>query len=310
MPNGHLLIDPKEIGPAQWNQLTEKNGIAFPYMQYEYISICTRGNWKVLTDEGRNYYIPVPIVKKLAWSYVFNPPFSQRMYVLSTSSKLKSSSLLPPLHFLAKNFEKITLNLDHEWTNLPSGFETQSRRNYYHRYGQPVILNHHHQRNMRKAKVEHYSIDWHGDKGVLMKEYIKCTLSRRGRHKKKLATIAQELVDWLSKQDMLRIAFATDRRGKAAAGIGLIRWKGRLINLLPFTTQDGWDGRAMYFLLVNVLRENPYDVEVFDFEGSEIPGVARFYKGFGPSKESYNSIHYIKHPWLLDVLDAATKWFR
>lgn len=310
MANRYHIINAEELGAQKWNRLTEENRIAFPYMQYEYISISAEDRWKILTDEERTFFLPLPFHRKLGFSQIYNPPFLQRSLALSTTGEMNISALVPALQYLTNTHNTISLNLDYDWTRLPSGFKKMNRRNYFHIYGQPVILNHHHQRNMRKAKVEHYSLDWQGEPKELMEGYYKHTLSRRKRQKKKLRKVSHGIVEWAHTMKVLRVALVKDRKGNAVAGVGLLLWKNRLINLLPFTTQEGWDGRAMYFLLLNLLKENPYEAEIFDFEGSEIPGVARFYKGFGPGKETYHGIHYRNQPWILKMLDTATNWFR
>lgn len=310
MPQQYNLFPAEQIGAGKWNELVEKNQIDHPYMQYEYISICSEGKWKVLTDEDRTFYMPVPMRTKMGYQHVFNPPYMQRCYLLFKDGRERLSAINTPLAAFSKKVRKVSLSLDHDFPALPSGFSKFKKRNYIHQYGQPVILSHHHQRNMRKAKVQYYNMDWQGDAGELLQAYIKNTLSRRGRRKYQLKRIATKLLDWAQNNGHLKVALARDRKGNAAAGMGLIHWEGRLYNLFPYTSQKGWEDRAMYQLLFHCLKENPYDTRIFDFEGSEIPGVARFYKGFGPQKESYYGIEYINKPFIWNVLDTATKWFR
>jgi hypothetical protein len=38
-----------------------------------------------------------------------------------------------------------------------------------------------------------------------------------------------------------------------------------------------------------------------DFEGSNIPGIARFYKGFGALPQTYYSLHQNRLPKLLQI---------
>ena len=43
----------------------------------------------------------------------------------------------------------------------------------------------------------------------------------------------------------------------------------------------------MFFLVESVLKQYDNKEYILDFEGSEIEGVARFYKGFGAQDQPY-----------------------
>ena len=45
-----------------------------------------------------------------------------------------------------------------------------------------------------------------------------------------------------------------------------------------------------------------YPNRIFDFEGSNIEGVARFYKGFGAVKKIYSTIKVNKLPYFIKWL--------
>ena len=47
---------------------------------------------------------------------------------------------------------------------------------------------------------------------------------------------------------------------------------------------------ANYFLYFNLLSFYTNKNYIFDFEGSEIPGIAAFYQKFNPEKEIYNEV--------------------
>ena len=53
------------------------------------------------------------------------------------------------------------------------------------------------------------------------------------------------------------------------------------------STSSGKQKCAMFFLLDRFIRENSGSNLILDFEGSMIPGVAKFYQGFGSRNTPY-----------------------
>jgi len=54
--------------------------------------------------------------------------------------------------------------------------------------------------------------------------------------------------------------------------------------------------RSMFLMFNELISEYAGTDKVLDFEGSEIPGVARFFKGFGAVKQHYYHLHINKLP--------------
>ena len=48
----------------------------------------------------------------------------------------------------------------------------------------------------------------------------------------------------------------------------------------------------MFFLIDNFIKNNAETDFLLDFEGSNIEGVQRFYKGFGAENQNYIHIYY------------------
>ena len=79
----------------------------------------------------------------------------------------------------------------------------------------------------------------------------------------------------------------------------LIKDANRLYNLLSCTLPKGRNVFAGHFLYDSLIKEFSRTGLVFDFEGSDIPGVAHFYKSFGAINQSYAKIHFNRLPYFL-----------
>lgn len=65
---------------------------------------------------------------------------------------------------------------------------------------------------------------------------------------------------------------------------------GRIINLFGGSTEKGFRNDGMARLIDAVIARHHGSATVFDFEGSDIPGVASFFKSFGAETQTYLSI--------------------
>lgn len=77
--------------------------------------------------------------------------------------------------------------------------------------------------------------------------------------------------------------------------------KSRIINLLPSTSDEGRDTGAAAFLLDTTIRQNAGKPMILDFEGSMIPSIARFYKGFGAEEKPYWQLKRNNLPWYMKL---------
>lgn len=76
----------------------------------------------------------------------------------------------------------------------------------------------------------------------------------------------------------------------------------RLLNLINFSTELGHSLNAMHFLFDALIQNNSNMLKLFDFEGSNIEGVARFYQSFGATNQPYYRLKANNLPWYLRFL--------
>ncbi|MFN4298193.1 MAG: hypothetical protein ACK4EX_00535 [Thermaurantimonas sp.] len=78
-----------------------------------------------------------------------------------------------------------------------------------------------------------------------------------------------------------------DEYNTAIAGLFFLEYRGRVILFFSATTEYGKETHALTLLIDHVLTQKAGLADVFDFEGSDIPGLRRFYEGFGAQEEIY-----------------------
>jgi hypothetical protein len=86
------------------------------------------------------------------------------------------------------------------------------------------------------------------------------------------------------------------------ASVFFVKTNQTSIYLAASSNQEGIEKSAMFLLIDTFIQKNAGSSMTFDFEGSNIPGVARFYAGFGAMPKTYFSIHQNRLPKLLHIL--------
>ncbi len=88
--------------------------------------------------------------------------------------------------------------------------------------------------------------------------------------------------------------------GAVLFGISFQTW----YYLAPVNSTDGRELGALSQIINTLIHKNAGQPLRLDFEGSDIPGVARFYAGFGAKPYTYLSIRKNSLPWPLKYLKS------
>lgn len=72
----------------------------------------------------------------------------------------------------------------------------------------------------------------------------------------------------------------------------------RVIYMNGCSSPQGKETRAMFVLMDRLIHQSRNRYPVFDFEGSNLPGVARFFEGFGAFEVNYPRIVRTKFPFI------------
>jgi hypothetical protein len=79
----------------------------------------------------------------------------------------------------------------------------------------------------------------------------------------------------------------TDKKGETIAAVCLVHHGNRIFNLLAASSPQGFELHGMARLLDGIIRTYAGTDTVLDFEGSDLPGIALFFRGFGAKPVRY-----------------------
>jgi len=276
-----------EIDKKKWDDSIDQcvNNLIYAHSWYLDI-VCP--NWNALIENDYESMMPLTGNKKYGIEYLYPPYFAQQLGVFS-KEKLLQEKINAFLNSIPVRYKFVELNLNTHNTFEYSGFQIKKNINLElqlhvsygalrKNYSRLIV------RNIKKAIKNEITIQKNIEPSDLINMFRKTRGQGISNLKEKNYKMLLDLIHTCIKRGYCESAGAFTKTGRLCAGIILLIKNNRAIFLFSSTHKLGKENGAMFFLIDNFIRDNAGSEMIFDFEGSNIPGVARLYKGFG-SKE-------------------------
>lgn len=261
--------------------------------------------WDVLVLNDYDAVWPLPVNSKFGVKYSYRPFGAQQLGVFS-KSKLDREMLSEFLNQLSKNvsFAEVFANEGQYFNSNKieisnnGNFVLNINRSYqdiYENYSKNI------KRKLKKAQNSKLKF-FENDSPSALIELFK---NNRGKTLK---------LSPLFYRNMEKVMFATIHRNQGAlwsvygegnticAGIFVLNFRGRHIMLFSGTNQEAQSNGALTFLINEYIIQQSGKQDIFDFEGSNEPGLAQFYSGFGSVERNYKKLKYNGLPFFLKWL--------
>ena len=302
-----------EIDKQRWDDCISNafNGIIYAYSWYLDI-VCP--SWEALVEDDYERVFPLTVGKKSGVNYLFQPFFTQQLGVFS-KNKLNEKIIedfienIPCKYKFAEinlntfnklSSEKYTIfpKLTHELDLIPK-YETT-----YNHYSENT------KRNIKLAINSGVTISTRSDAD----EIIRIFRENKGKEiialKEKEYLILKKLIEFCLHKKIAHIRAATGNNGKLCAGAVFVESNNKVIFLFSATNAEAKSSGAMSFLIDSFIKENSQRNLTLDFEGSNDPNLARFYKSFGAKECIYFQYKKNDLSWILAKSVTFIKWFR
>jgi len=286
-------LERDNIDEKKWDTCIQKsfNGNLYGYSWFLDV---VAGEWAGLVEGDYERVFPLPFRKKYGIHYIYQPFFTQQLGLYSKSA-LNTEILSKFLDASLPQFQYIEINLnlhnkadEDRYKVLP---QVNHELDLIHSYEK--ILNRYSdnlQRNLKKASKAGLSIMRNPKPDTIVKLFR----DNRGKTIKHLKdNDYQRLLHVVYQSTYKRIADIRgvyDERNSLVAGAFFIRSHKKTIFLFSGLSDEGREKAAMPFLIDSYIRENAGRHLTFDFDGSNDPNLARFYKGFGSKEMIYQRV--------------------
>ena len=294
-------IKNKDINRDKWDVCIEQSSNPLIYAMSWYLDIVCPG-WDALVEDDYVMVFPLTWGRKFGISYLYQPMFTQQLGFFSAVKfpPQKINQINQIIQSIPDRFLVAIWNeIDFEHT----GIIIQKRNNFqmsladnYENIQAAYTTNT--QRNISKARSYGLSIKEIGNKDSILKlkrENLKVLL------KNKHYQILDQLLAFALENNYGKIFEVHNLNNEILASAFFLFTGNSLIYLLSASSQKGKDNRAMFYLVDEIIRMNAGKNILLDFEGSEIPGLARFFSGFGAFPVYYYRLTINNLPFPLGI---------
>jgi len=294
----------KHIDDNKWNSCINNsfNGNLYGYSWFLDI---VAGEWDALVENDYERVFPLVHRRKFGISYIYQPFFTQQLGLYSTT-KLDTEALGAFIQAIPSKFMQVEINLNTlnktEELSIKMIPQLNHELDLIHSYekiregfSENLV------RNLKKPEKAELTIS----KNIKPDDIIDLFRKNRGKD-----------ITHLGDKDYLklkRIAYTCmykgianirgvyDQHNQLCAGAFFILSNKKAIFLFSGLSEDGRQAGAMPFLIDSFIREHVGRHLTFDFDGSNDPSLARFYKSFGSKECIYQRVVINRLPFDLKV---------
>ena len=281
----------------EWAAWVEVSPWDFPYDREGYADALGQ-TWGAVVGEG--YALPMAYRRKGPfWSAYL--PFGMQQWGPVGEKAGDSARLLEAVASIPGRFTKVNLHLHKpkDWSNRPSGWAWRGGRlerwtekpNYvlnisgsyeqvHGGYSKQLL------RNLKEAKRHAMTLFEHDTPETLYQAFERYQ-GPRYQVPEGFGPAIRQAMYHLLHQGKGAVWSVYGEGNRFLAGAFLAFSGNRVVLLFSAVSEEGRETQAMAHLLNEILVFASGRWTYFDFEGSEAPGLARFYAGFGAELQSY-----------------------
>jgi hypothetical protein len=283
------ILASHQVDQQAWNKCIRQSASGLIYATTDYLDHLA-DNWYGVVINGYESVLPVPFRKKLGIKYCYDVPFMPQLGLFSSRYTEVDEELLKYIFSLVKygdyNFNFLNqpakassihhnyiLSLQDSYTGLSKNFSKDISFYVARSEKQGLIY--------KEATIEE-AMD------LFRLLYQKRTPNVSAGICKRF----QQLAMLSLKQEKCIVRRIAGEDDKTYAIALLLKDEKRIYNIINGIPQAGREAGANYFLYQELFKEFQQSNLIFDFEGSDIPGVKQFYKKFGAVNQPYKRLHF------------------
>ena len=279
----------KEIDKKKWDDCLDHAINAMPYAYSWYLDIVAEKKWDALVAGDYEAVFPLPFKNRIVFKQLYQPFFTQQSGLFYRTKKYagKTDDFIQaiPTQFKKRNLQlnthnvissvaihhkmKLTHHLDlgDSYAKISSAYSNNLKRNLKKAAAAQLIF------TDQVAVTQLIG---------LREKYL--TGELKGVQDASDTARLKKLIQKAIQLDKGFIVGVKDASKQLMASVFFLKSNGQIIYLSAVSSDAGKELHAMSFLIDNMIRQNAGSDKIFDFEGSMIPGVARFFKSFGANE--------------------------
>lgn len=259
-------------------------------------------NWDALIYGDYEYVMPLTLRRKWGIKYLFPPLYCQQLGIFPVPSHQIQIEFSDRIR---KYFRFINIQVNSQMDpDAFSGLNVIARDNFVlPLFGNYAEISSNYSkdraRNLKVAKKAGITVSL----GMDAREYTnqKNLLVNTSKYKPSY-DILESIIAYAQSVGQGTVIGAYTIHNELCAAAFFIRSGNRVFYLNAFSTEEGRATSAMTAIIDKLIYDQAGSGLLLDFEGSSIPGIAAFMKGFGAQWETYYQLTYNNLPWPLKWL--------
>ena len=305
--NSIQYLQNQQIDYEKWDRCIANAANSLVYAESWYLDRVCPG-WDALVLGDYLYVMPLPVRKKLGLTYSFQPFFTQQLGVFSPFViEPELANLF--IKAIPSKFRLIDIQLN-IWNHVTLNQYNKHKRQTYLLSLSPSAeqLREKYTTNTRRNIKKAIREKLHTANLYDIEEFIRFTrenLSTKttGLREKDFRNL-QTIIAYAFYHRKGEIAAVYNNRNQLIAATFFLFSRNSIIYLAASSSPEGIEKKAMFLLIDNLIASHARSSLMLDFEGSMIPGIARFYEGFGASAHFFQTIRINRLPGLLKKIKA------
>lgn len=294
-----------EIDKAKWDALLDASPMGLVYAYTGFLDAMSPG-WEALVAGDYEYVMPLTRRKKMGIAYLCQPAFCQQLGVFG--HKPPSAPVMEAfLRKMVQNFRLIEIYLNEaNFTESVAATHT----NFVLALGKPYpTLKAGYRKDLVKnlARAQKFNFSYLATNHVksAIGHYKSLYGNKLGYGRGDFAALENVCEKWMDEgKCLVREVYLDDANRHELMAIGLfLKDHKRIYNIASSTLPNGRTLEANHYLFDRLIEEFSGQNLLLDFEGSDLPGVSRFYQKFSPENRPYFF-------WKSNRLPRALRWLK
>ena len=274
-----------DIDRVKWDNVISTSCYETVYGYSWYLDLVAE-HWDALVEDDYAAVMPLPWNRKYSFRYIYQPVNCQQLGIF-TADPPGRERIRAFLDNIPGSFSLADMCLNSSNMEVPHGLKFSTYRNYiiylndaYEKLSNRYSTNA--KRNLAKAT----GIDLR-TAGLTTDEFIGLKSSgEKGRYDRAKYGRMKKIIESLVREQHGEVQ-GTWVNGELCAAVFWVYSSTRIIYLLSVSSELGKENRAMFLMVDALIRRHQESNKILDFEGSNIPTIARFFEGFGANPEEY-----------------------
>ncbi len=284
-----------QIDKQKWDEVVAHAASSLVYGMSWYLD-AVAPNWEALVADDYRFVMPIPVKSKFGLRYIVQPEMVQQLMVFSAEEVTADIMRLFVKKLPAMSYE-LALAVQ------PAGMKSAVRPNYmldlqtdYELIRKGYSKNT--ARNLKKASDFKLNIRENQD----IEDFLDAYQATERNFQAYTVEIMRRLITAGIEHQAFQLFAVENEQKEAIAWACIAYFQGRLTYLIPFSSEEGMNKSAMFYLIDYLIERYAEKAKFLDFEGSAVEGIARFYKSFRAKHQPYYVIKRLRPTFLIGRL--------